>query len=156
MVKVLIALDEDPVSMRAARVAVRLFGEHADFFVVNVSPVPVPWVGAAGFGTVAPLVMDPRWVDADVGDPIDDEDERNLMARAEEAGVPEPHVVLRAGDAVTELCSAADEHEVDVVVVGSHDKSALRRLLDPSVAAAVVHDTYRPVLVVSGAPPSGQ
>jgi nucleotide-binding universal stress UspA family protein len=48
----------------------------------------------------------------------------------------------------------ADEHDVDVIVVGSHDKTAWRRLFDPSVAADVVRDTSRPVLVVSGTPPS--
>jgi nucleotide-binding universal stress UspA family protein len=40
-----------------------------------------------------------------------------------------------------------------VIVVGSHDKTLLRRLIDPSVAASVVRDTHRPVLVVSGQDP---
>jgi len=41
-------------------------------------------------------------------------------------------------------------HRIDIIVVGSHDKSALRRLFDPSVAAGVVRGTDVPVLVVSG------
>ena len=49
--------------------------------------------------------------------------------------------------------AAAEEHDVDVVVVGSHDRGMLSRLLDPSVAAGVVRGTYRPVLVVSGHSP---
>ena len=51
------------------------------------------------------------------------------------------------------IAAAAEEHDVDVVVVGSHDKSALRRLFDPSVAVGVVRATSRPVLVVSGDQP---
>jgi nucleotide-binding universal stress UspA family protein len=48
------------------------------------------------------------------------------------------------------LCKVADRHDVDVIVVGSHDKTGLRRLFDPSVADGVVHRSPRPVLVVSG------
>lgn len=153
MTNVLIALDEAPVSLRAARVAVRLFGADSRYFVVNVSELPVPWVGTAGFGAVMPMAVDPRWLD-ETYDPDDDEDTSELMALAEEAGVPAPEALVRTGNAVVEICSAADDHDVDVIVVGSHDKSALRQLFDPSVAAGVVRTTYRPVLVVSGAPPA--
>lgn len=147
--RVLIALDESPVSHRAALVAGRLFsGAGAEFLVVNVARVPAPWVGGAGFGAVAPLALDPRWLEPD------EEAEADLMARAEAAGLPDPEVVVTSGDPVTLICAVAEEHDVDVIVVGSHDKTALRRLFDPSVAAGVVRDTYRPVLVVSGAPPS--
>lgn len=147
--RVLIALDESPVSHRAALVAGRLFsGAGAEFLVVNVARVPAPWVGGAGFGAVAPLALDPRWLEPD------EEAEADLMARAEAAGLPDPEVVVTSGDPVTLICAVAEEHDVDVIVVGSHDKTALRRLFDPSVAAGVVRDTYQPVLVVSGAPPS--
>jgi len=97
---------------------------------------------------VAPLDIDPRWLETD------EEDEADLTALAQGAGVADPEIVAIAGDPVTRICAAAEEHGVDVIVVGSHDKSALRRLVDPSVAAGVVRATYRPVLVVSGKPPS--
>ena len=146
--KILIALDESPVSARAAREAVRLFSPAgAHFLVVNVATVPTTWVGL-DFGVVAPLDIDPKWLETD------EEDEADLMALARGAGVADPEIVAIAGDPVTRICSAAEEHGVDVIVVGSHDKSALRRLVDPSVAAGVVRATYRPVLVVSGKPPS--
>ncbi|HUP75054.1 MAG TPA: universal stress protein [Acidimicrobiales bacterium] len=148
--KVLIALDDSPVSSRAARVAARLFtGDDVEFLVINVATVAMPWVGMGGYGMVTPLAMDPRWLEPD------EDAEADLMARAEAAGVPDPVPVVSTGDPVTLICAAAEEHGVDVIVVGSHDKTALRRLFDPSVAAGVVRDTYRPVLVVSGAPPSG-
>jgi nucleotide-binding universal stress UspA family protein len=149
--KVLIALDESPVSARAARTAARLFATTpgVEFLVINVSQLPTPWVGAAGFGAVAPLVVDATWVH----DASDDEDERDLMALAASAGVQPSEAIARAGDPVAEICAVADDRDVDVIVVGSHDKTALRRLIDPSVAAGVVRDTHRPVLVVSGEPP---
>ncbi|MEP7202788.1 MAG: universal stress protein [Ilumatobacteraceae bacterium] len=147
--KILIALDESPISARAAREAVRLFGGmNADFLVISVTPMPVIWAGGAGYGMVAPLTSDLAWLQDSV------EPEDDLIARAEATGItdPEPHTAL--GDPVTLICNAAEDNNVDVIVVGSHDKSALRRLIDPSVAAGIVRETYRPVLVVSGAPPT--
>lgn len=147
--KILIALDESPVSARAAREAVRLFSAaDTEFLVINVTRYPVMWAGGYGYGMVAPLAMDPAWVD-------DDETaENDLVARAEAAGLSDAEALTTTGDPVRLVCLAAEEHGVDVIVVGSHDKSMFRRLVDPSVAAGIVRETYRPVLVVSGEPPS--
>ena len=149
--KVLIALDDSPTSARAARVAVGLFAGRPDteFLVINVSPVPTTWAAGAAYGSVGMMMMSPRWLDPTAEDDADDE--RQLIAEAAAAGVPDPEVLVSPGDPVGQICAAAAEHGADVIVVGSHDKSALRRLFDPSVAAGVVRDTYLPVLVVSGA-----
>lgn len=148
--RVLIALDDSPVSARAARVAARLFHRvpGVEFLVINVATIPTAWVGGAGYGAVAPLVVDPRWLVTAVEDNA--EDERELMAEAVAAGVPEPQVERRVGDPVSEICAAAADLRADLIVVGSHDKSALRRLFDPSVAAGIIRETALPVLVVSG------
>ncbi len=62
MIRVLLALDESVASFRAAREAARLFRTDAEYLVVNVAQVPVPWVPVGGFGVVSvPL---PAW-DAD-------------------------------------------------------------------------------------------
>lgn len=153
--RVLVALDNSPVSARAARVAARLFSRVPDveFLVINVTTIPTAWVAGAGYGTVVPLAIDPRWLEPDAEDQASEE--RELMADAVAAGVPDPQVEARAGNPVQEICAAASQHDVDVIVVGSHDKSTLRRLFDPSVAAGVVRDTYLPVLVVSGTAPAG-
>lgn len=150
--KVLIALDESPVSSRAARVAARLFAStpEVEFLVINVSRIPTPWVGASGFGAVAPLTVDARWMTH--GDDDDAHDELDLMVRATSAGVPDAEPIARSGEPVTEICDVAEDRDVDVIVVGSHDRSSLGRLFSPSVAAGVVRDTYRPVLVISGTP----
>lgn len=149
--KILIALDESPVSARAAREAVRLFsGPDAEFLVINVTRFPRMWAGAGAgaYGMVTPLAMDPAWPDDD-GAAQD-----NLVDRAEAAELPDAEALTATGDPVRLVCIAAEDNEVDVIVVGSHDKSVLRRLVDPSVAAGIVRETYRPVLVVSGEPPS--
>ncbi len=147
--KILIALDESPVSARAAREAVRLFsGADVEFLVINVTRFPRMWTGGGGYGMVAPLAMDPAWLDDDRAA------ENDLVDRAEAAGLSDAEALTATGDPVRLVCLAAEDHGVDVIVVGSHDKSAFRRLVDPSVAAGIVRETYRPVLVVSGEPPS--
>lgn len=147
--RVLIALDESSVSLRAAREAARLFSPcGAEFLVINVARVPIPMATGAGFGMVMPIQSDALWLDPP------QENEADLADRAQDAGVPDAEVIATSGDPVRLICDAAEEHAADVIVVGSHDKSALNRLFDPSISAHVIRDTYRPVLVVSGQPPS--
>ncbi len=143
--KVLIAVDDSPISVRAAREAARLF-PTADMLLVNVSHRQLPWIAAADFGAV---------YSAEVLDlPADGLDDEQLAEVAAAAGLTDPELLSLEGDPAKAICDAADHHDVDVVVVGSHDKGVLRRLVDPSVAEAVVQGTYRPVLVVSGDPPT--
>ena len=77
-------------------------------------------------------------------------DEEELLALVEHVGTHASEALPEFGDPAKAICDAAEECDVDVVVVGSHDKGVLRRLIDPSVAQAVVCGTDRPVLVVSG------
>ncbi|MEW6473831.1 MAG: universal stress protein [Actinomycetota bacterium] len=149
-IKVLVALDESAVSMRAAQEAVRLFsGRGVQFLVISVAREPVPWVPVGGFGLVS--VPPPGWEDAARG-----LDETEITERATAAGANPAKVITDVGDAVECICAAAEEHDVDAVVVGGHDKGFLQRLLEPSVSAGVVRGTHRPVLVVSGTPPEKQ
>jgi nucleotide-binding universal stress UspA family protein len=145
MTKVLVALDDSLVSLRAAREAARLF-PTAEFLVINVTRRAVPWVAGWEYGsayTVETIDLPPEGLH-------DDE----LGALAAEAGLETAEVLLVEGGAPADtICDAAEAHDVDVIVVGSHDKGVLRRLLNPSVAQAVVHGTHRPVLVVSGSGP---
>lgn len=147
--KVLIAVDESPVSLRAARTAARLFGANADtnFLVINVSTLPPPWVGGAGFGLIGPFVPPSHWIDAD-DEPDEELVQHRLIDTAAAAGIDNVEPVVRQGDPVDEICDAAEEHDVDVIVVGAHEKSALRRLIDRSTATGVLRHSHVPVVVV--------
>ena len=143
-VRLLLALDESPVSFRAAREAARLFsGCDADFLAISVARLPMPWVPVGGFGLVS--VPPPGWEQTAIP-----ADEVEVAYRAEQAGAEAVEVLSEVGDPVERICAAAEEHDVDIVVVGAHDKGFLARLLQPSVSAGVVRGTSRPVLVVSG------
>jgi nucleotide-binding universal stress UspA family protein len=143
--KILVALDASPASLRAAHEAGRLFPD-AEFLVVNVTRRVVPWVAEGEFGTVYPATI------YAFNEGLEPEE---VMAAAEAAGLDDVAALRLAGDPADAICAAADAHDVDAVVVGSHDYGVLRRLFDPSVAQAVVRGTFRPVLVVSGSPPEG-
>lgn len=136
--KVLIALDHSEVSNHAAHEALRLF-PHAEFLAINVAQMPVPWV-VEGYGAVYSLP--PNWP------PPAEELEAALEADTEAAGVRVTELITETGDPASHICRAADEHDVDVIVVGAHDKGLWRRLVDPSVSTEVVREASRPVLVV--------
>ncbi len=143
MTKVLVALDESPTSLRAAREAARLF-PNAEVLVVNVIRQVVPWGLVGEFGAVYPVAL--------VDLPVEEQSTDEIVALAGSAGLDDVEVITVEGDPAAAICAAAEAHDVDVVVIGSHHKGMLRRLFDPSVAEAVVHRTHRPVLVVSESP----
>lgn len=54
---------------------------------------------------------------------------------------------LRVGRADAEIVSVAESHEFDLVVVATHSRIGLRRMVFGSVAETVVRHVHRPVLV---------
>lgn len=57
----------------------------------------------------------------------------------EHVGAGKPHSVIT---------NYADEHDIDLIVMGSHGRGGVRRMLLGSVAERVLRTTARPVLVV--------
>ena len=143
MTKVLVALDESPVSRRAAQVAGRLFaGPDTEFLAISVAEVPTAW--GDPFGGVYALPQS-FWNDI----PSEGLTARDVAAEADASGLAHAEPLVEVGMPVERIVAAADEHDVDVIVVGAHDKGFLRRLVDPSVSEGVNHRAHRPVLVVS-------
>lgn len=142
--RVLIAVDGTPEAERAAERARALFGEAADYLAINVVPDPTTYVDPAiGFGAVYgyPLMA----TVAEEGERV--RDARGVAAAtAAVAGlVAEP--IGEIGDPATTIVAAADEHDVDVIVVAASDKGWFSRLVSGSVSASVVRDAHVPVLV---------
>lgn len=70
-----------------------------------------------------------------------------VVERAEESGVPTvEHIAAGRPHAV--ITKYADEHDADMIVMGSHGRSGVSRVLLGSVAERVLRTTHRPVLVV--------
>jgi nucleotide-binding universal stress UspA family protein len=141
--KVLVALDESSASKHAARVASQLFGgPDTEFLALSVARVPTAW--ADPFGGVYALPQS-FWDNL----PSEGMSEQEIIDVADESGIAHAEPLLDVGGPVERIIAAADEHDVDVIVVGSHDKGFLRRLIDPSISEGVVHQSNRPVLVVN-------
>ena len=143
MTRVLVALGDSPLSVAAARVAGGLFPD-AEFLAVNIGPAIVPWAAADGFGGV--YALPPRFW-ADGGDLAISETEIEDAAHA--AGIEPTETIMDTGFPADRICEIAESHNVDVIVVGSHHRGFLHRLVDPSVSKAVIERALRPVLVVS-------
>jgi nucleotide-binding universal stress UspA family protein len=62
--------------------------------------------------------------------------------------------MLVEGDPIDELVRVAREKEVDTIVMGSHGRSSVRRLLLGSVAEGVMRKSSVPVLVVHATVPA--
>jgi len=70
-----------------------------------------------------------------------------LKIRASDPGVPVEHR-LEEGDAVGHILRIAQEVPCDLIVLGTHGRRAVARLLMGSVAEAVVRKAACPVLTV--------
>lgn len=139
--RVLIGLDGSEASHHAARTAVQLLSAtpDVDYLVVCVDDAVPPALTPLAFGQVMPLGPVPAWPPPAM----------ELQApKVDTSDVPTDQVLHEKGDPVTEICRAAEEHAVDLIVVGAHHKGVLERLVDPSVVPALLRTTTRPVLVV--------
>ncbi len=74
---------------------------------------------------------------------------RDIRARQNQRGLAAPvEVALRHGDPAGAILRAADEFGADLIVMGTHGRTGLRRLLMGSVAEGVLHGARCPVLTV--------
>jgi nucleotide-binding universal stress UspA family protein len=157
MTRVLVAVDDTDASVRAAETAHRLFGDDAEYLAVNVTNVvdmsAIPWYGA-GYGVpyAAPYgaVWDYRSVTAETEEGVAGEDVAQTHARevAEESGLAGAEAVGEEGDPAEAVLRAAKERDVDVIVVGMHERGWFDRLVRPSVSKEILRSSPVPVLVV--------
>lgn len=118
----------------------RMFG--ASIICVHVIEPIVPTVGYSGMTEPLPI--------ADISDQIEDSAERELpkFAECEECAGLDVEELIVHGDAAAEIVRVARERQVDLIVVSSHGRTGLGRILFGSTAEAVVRHASCPVLVV--------
>jgi nucleotide-binding universal stress UspA family protein len=91
-----------------------------------------------------------------VGVPVFDgdvEEQRARLSRIQpcRSGIQVVHELMQ-GDAVEKILNVATQLQVDLIVMGSHGRNGLSRLLMGSVAEAVVRQAPCPVLTVKAQP----
>jgi nucleotide-binding universal stress UspA family protein len=150
---VLIAVDATDSSVHAVETAHRLFGDDADYLVLNVGAgVYLPIAIFPGeLGLISPLA----WAPAVQPEPAEDNvttdaDVAETIAKltGEEGGLPEATALGIVGDPAGSIIEVAVNHSADVIVVGTHERGWLTRLLTSSVADDVRRESPIPVLVV--------
>jgi universal stress protein A len=134
--KVLFATDFDDVGISAAHKAKKISDENnAELILVHVvEPIPAyAYPGFAGF--------------AEVEVSIREQAEKELKALAERLGVTGKNCLLEFGSTKNEVLRVAQEHNVDLIVTGSHGKHGLALLLG-STATTILHGAECDVLIV--------
>ena len=164
MTKVLVAVDDTDESVAAIHVAQQLFGPEAEYVAITVVPDPddadgssyakaeVSPLGAppVGSGPALGLVRSAATTD-DGGRAVSAAQARAAGTAAdqiEKADAVDVEAIGRTGDPVRAIVAAADAQSVDVIVVGSHERGWLRRLLKSSVPDDIIRDARCPVLIV--------
>ena len=121
----------------------------ASIICVHVIEPVVPTVGYTGIAEPLPI--------ADLSEQLADSATRELpkIARHEECAGLNVEEVIAHGDAASEIVRVAKERGVDLIVISSHGRTGLGRILFGSTAEAVVRHAPCPVLVVKP-PPGGR
>ncbi len=129
---VLVAVDGSSLDEQVMAETTRLFDTGTtDFAVVHV---------ARGHSSARSDVTDGPIVDdasADLSGRVGDDPEAVTISIGE------------VGDPVTGILAAADEREASLIVLGTHGRGWLSRLLQPSVSDAVLEQASRPVIVMA-------
>ena len=115
---------------------------NAKLICVHVVEPIAPAVGYTGLAEPLPI--------ADISEQMEDSAERELpkLGECDECAGLNVEEVMVHGDAAAEIVRVAQEREVDLIVISSHGRTGLGRILFGSTAEAVVRHASCPVLVV--------
>ena len=145
--KILVAIDDTDESWDAVDFTRRLVaGAGHEVIVLSVAePGSMPsLLTMSDFGLGYPF---PASVGAD--DRQLRVDDAKKLVRETGKALGASAALVDVGAPVEVIEKVADEHDVDLIVVGSHDKNWFERWLDGSVSRRLVDDGTRPVLVVT-------
>jgi nucleotide-binding universal stress UspA family protein len=114
----------------------------ATIVCVHVVEPIIPAVGYTGLAEPMPM--------ADISEQLEDSAERELpqLAQSDQLHGLDVEEVIVHGDPAAEIVRVAEERDVDLIVVSSHGRTGLGRIIFGSTAEAVVRHAACPVLVV--------
>jgi nucleotide-binding universal stress UspA family protein len=140
---VLIATDGSDLSIDAANRGTTLLGMPARVTLLTVvTEVPGGDVSGLAGSVFSPAEQEAAW-DAQL-----EEAGRELTRTATALSGAAVDKRIEVGDVASTICRVADELAVDVIVLGSHGRTGLKRLFLGSVSEHVVRHAPCPVLVI--------
>jgi nucleotide-binding universal stress UspA family protein len=122
-----------------ARALANTFGGR--LVLVGVVPAPGQFVAGQGGAIMTYVEPDLAELQADV---------QTYLRRIAEGGKAD--VIVRSGDAATQIAQAAQEYAAAMVVMATHGRTGAIRTILGSVAGNVVHHSSGPVLLVRARP----
>lgn len=136
--KILFATDFSPASEAALQYATSLARDSgATLLITHVEEIPMPYIGGEMY------FAQPEYPNPEI---------RRML----EAVVPHDRSVryehkLIMGTAADDIVRVADEENVDLIVIGTHGRTGLKRVLMGSVAESVMRLATCPVLTIKEA-----
>jgi len=147
MKPIMLATDGSPSAEDATREAIELASElHAPLTVVAVAHAHLPFVGYYGYAYTDVIAELQKMQREHVEQVLE-----TVGERVTAAGVAGETLALE-GMPGEEICKAAQERDVRLIVVGAHGWGRVGRVVHGSVSEYVLHHADAPVLVVAGEP----
>jgi len=145
MKPIMLATDGSPSAEDATREAIELASElHAPLTVVAVAHAHLPFVGYYGYA-YTDVISELRKMQREHVERV----LATVRERVTAAGVLGEILALE-GTPGEEICKAAQERGVRLIVVGAHGWGRVGRVIHGSVSEYVLHHADAPVLVVAG------
>jgi universal stress protein A len=142
--KILIALDDGPVSAHATDVGVELGRAlKSDLALVHVVTYPISYRPDGDMGTLS-IVNTSEIID------IEKEGGQKLLKSVRQRLSLEPSIseFLECGDTEAEIIKVAISWAADLIVIGSHGRHGIDRLILGSVAESITRNAPCAVLVI--------
>lgn len=134
---IVVGYDDSPSSQRALERAAQI-GKAFGARLVVTSVAPTVFVGT----TRSAGAVDPSDLPADHVAEL--EKARSYLAEQD----LDAELVPAIGHSAETIVTVADQHDADLIVVGTREPNVVLRLLGQSVSQAVAHKAHRDVLIV--------
>ncbi len=129
--RVLVPIDFSTSSIRAGRHAARLVSEEGSTTLVHV-------------------IADPPGSDTAMNTRSDQSRDLQQFFQEHMSGSHDAQFLIKFGDPASRIVCLANEGDYDLIVMGTHGRKGLQRLLLGSVASSVIQNASIPVLVIPG------
>lgn len=150
MKKVLIALANDGIAQQVAETGYELAkAMNAKVILLHVTSAPsyspsLHYSPIIGFDNLS----NPEVVEKDAGVELRKEALHLLKELAGRLGDEKIQVIVEDGDFAETILLVASELRVDMIVVGTHNRKGLGKMILGSVAENVLHGTDVPILII--------
>ncbi|SFA90689.1 Nucleotide-binding universal stress protein, UspA family [Flavobacterium swingsii] len=148
MNKVLIALDYNPTAQKIAEIGFSLAKSmNAETILLHVLSSPAnyatiydPIMGFGGFVNLDTSQPDNEFLTKTAFDFLE-----NVKEHLDDASIT---TLVKEGNYADAILETANIHRVDIVIIGSHSKKWLEKILVGSTTEKILHDTNIPILIV--------